>query len=41
MSAKLKSIADQILAITTSRAGGVPGVVAVAPAYVPLAAKAQ
>ena len=30
MSAKLKSIADQILAITTSRAGGVPGVVAVA-----------
>ena len=30
MSAKLKSVADQILAITTSRAGGVPGVVAVA-----------
>ena len=30
MSAKLKSVADQILDTTTSRAGGVPGVVAVA-----------
>jgi len=30
MSAKLKSVADQILAITTGRAGGAPGVVAVA-----------